>query len=136
MRSVWHPRTKVGAARLVGLLAVILTLATIALWTLRFLVLLPPHRTRRHRQTGSGAHCGRPLRVTGAAGRPLAQVDSLLGVTLGNRLGRLLSVGVAWYLALAASPLALVGLGSILYLAAAVMMIVAALTGPSNQGAN
>jgi hypothetical protein len=42
MRSVWHPRTKVGAARLVGLLAVILTLATIALWTLRFLVLLPP----------------------------------------------------------------------------------------------
>ena len=139
MRSiepVWRTQTRIGRARLVGLAGVLSTFVGIGLWAIFLLMLLLLDTLGRPLPHPSDWGKLPEALTTDALLALLALVGVLLSrwpllsalVLLVASVGSIVW-GFGWYMLLAGpSPLLPVGLGGILYLVAAIMMVHAALT--------
>ena len=122
--------TRLGLARLTGLVGVILTFVGLPLQLALVWVLLDGQNRDRIEELATQHAFAALLALLGVllSKRPLLSAPILFVAFVGSFLA-----GFGWYLLLTPSPLALASLGGVLYLVSAVTMVVAALAGPSRH---
>ena len=142
IRTLWRDRSRIGSARLLGLAGVFSTFASVGFYALVWLMELVLSAFFPAQIESSWGKVPEAL-TTDALLALLALVGVLLPrwpllsalVLLVASVGSIVW-GFGWYFLLTPSPLLFAGLGGVLYLVAAIMMVHAALTGSSRQEAN